>query len=87
MIDVDNKSRIVQNRKVGYIKPLDYVQGQLNPILRQTIKRIVSIDSQYRTDKRTLTTEFTCNLSEPLRDVVSLKLYSILRFPFSKYSL
>jgi hypothetical protein len=86
MIDVDNKSRIVQNRKVGYIKPLDYVQGQLNPILRQTIKRIVSIDSQYRTDKRTLTTEFTCNLSEPLRDVVSLKLYS-MQVPYTWYTI
>ena len=86
MIDVDNKSRIVQKKTVGYIKPLDYVQGQLNPILRQTIKRIVSIDSQYRTDKRTLTTEFTCNLSEPLRDVVSLKLYS-MQVPYTWYTI
>ena len=86
MIDIDNKSRIVQKKTVGYIKPLDYVQGQLNPILRQTIKRIVSIDSQYRTDKRTLTTEFTCNLSEPLRDVVSLKLYS-MQVPYTWYTI
>jgi len=86
MINVDNKSRIVQQRRVGYIKPLDYVQGQLNPILQQTIKRIISIDSQYRVDKRSLTTEFTCNLSEPLRDVVSLKLYSI-QIPFTWYTI
>tara|TARA_B110000967_G_scaffold130712_2_gene133546 strand:+ start:3692 stop:7567 length:3876 start_codon:yes stop_codon:yes gene_type:complete len=86
MVDIDNSSRIVQNRTVGYTKPLEYVSGKLNPILRQTIKRIISIDSQYRTDKRTITTEFTCNLSEPLRDVVSLKLYS-MQVPYTWYTI
>jgi len=86
MVNIDNSSRKVQERTIGYTKPLDYVSGQLNPIYRQTIKRIISIDSQYRTDKRTLTTEFTCNLSEPLRDVVSLKLYS-MQVPYTWYTI
>ena len=28
--------------------PLDYAKGTLNPLLQQTTKRIISIDSQYR---------------------------------------
>ena len=32
MVDIDNSSRIVQNRTVGYTKPLEYVSGKLNPI-------------------------------------------------------
>jgi len=86
MVDIDNSSSSIQKRTVGYTKPLDYVSGKLNPIYRQTIKRIISIDSQYRTDKRTITTEFTCNLSEPLRDVVSLKLYS-MQVPYTWYTI
>ena len=45
--------------------------------MKQTIKRVVSIDSQYRPDKNTFSTNFVVNLSEPLKDVVSLKLYSV----------
>ena len=71
---------------VGYTKEVSYAQGSLNPILKQTKKRIISIDSQYRTDKRTFPTEFTFNLSEPLRDVVSLKLYSV-QIPFTWYTI
>ena len=55
----------------------EYSKGQLNPTIKDTIKRIISIDSKYRDDKTNKSTNFTFNLSEPLRDVVSLKLYSI----------
>ena len=82
---LDNKS---QYRKdgIGFTKPIDYAQDKLNPLLQQTIKRIISIDSQYRDDKTTLSTEFTFNLSEPLKDVVSLKLYSI-QIPYTWYTI
>lgn len=67
-------------------KPLDYSKDKLNPLLKQTIKRIISIDSQYRDQKRiTPTTNFTFNLSEPLKDVVSLSLYSI-QIPYTWYT-
>ena len=33
---------------IGYTKSLEYANGKLNPLLQQTIKRIISIDSQYR---------------------------------------
>jgi hypothetical protein len=62
---------------IGFTKQLMFTPDKLNPTLNQTIKRIISVDSQYRDDKTTLSTEFTFNLSEPLRDVLSLKLYSI----------
>jgi hypothetical protein len=55
----------------------EYSKGQLNPTIKDTIKRVISIDSKYRDDKTNKSTNFTFNLSEPLRDVVSLKLYSI----------
>lgn len=67
-------------------KPLDYARDKLNPLLTQTIKRIISIDSQYRDNKlQTPTTNFTFNLSEPLKDVVSLKLYSV-QIPYNWYT-
>ena len=67
----------------------DYVKDKfgLNPLLKQTIKRIICIDSQYRDNKnKTLSTDFTFNLSEPLRDVVSLKLESI-QIPVTWYTI
>jgi hypothetical protein len=59
----------------------------LNPLLKQTITRIISVDSQYRTNKsNSLATNFTLNLSEPLRDVVSLTLESV-QMPFAWYTI
>lgn len=67
-------------------KTLTYSSDKLNPLLNQTIKRVISIDSQYRDNKlQTPTTNFTFNLSEPLKDVVSLKLYSV-QIPYSWYT-
>ena len=65
---------------------LDYVKDQLNPILKQTVKRILSIDSQYREDKSSISTDFTFNLSEILKDVLSIKLFSI-QVPYTWYTI
>ena len=68
-------------------KPVDYAKDTLNPLLKQTVRRILSIDSQYRDNRgTTFSTDFTFNLSEPLRDVVALKLYSI-GIPYSWYTI
>ncbi len=80
-----NKDNEVTKKNINYTKPLEYISGSLNPILQPTIKRVISIDSQYRSDKRTMTTEFTCNLTEPLKDVVLMKLYSI-QIPLTWYT-
>jgi hypothetical protein len=76
----------VTEKEIGYTQDLEYSKGVLNPIMQQTTKRIVSIDSQYRSDKRTMSTEFTFNLSEPLKDVISLKLYSV-QIPYTWYTI
>jgi hypothetical protein len=85
-----------QTRQIGYepqqissVQQFDYSPDklQLNPLLKQTIKRIISIDSQYRDIKTNpLTTSFSFDLSEPLRDVVSLKLYSV-QIPYTWYTI
>jgi len=75
-----------QTSNIGFIKPLDYAPDQLNPLLNQTTKRIISIDSQYRDDKTSMPTDFTFNLSSPLKDVVSLKLYSV-QIPYTWYTI
>ena len=67
-------------------KPIDYTTDYINPLLKQTIKRVISIDSQYRDNKKASSTEFTFNLSEPLKDVVSLKLYSV-QIPYTWYTI
>jgi hypothetical protein len=76
-------------KEISSVKQYDYSADklQLNPLIKQTIKRIISIDSQYR-DIRTnpLTTNFSFDLSEPLRDVVSLKLYSV-QIPYTWYTI
>jgi hypothetical protein len=67
-------------------KTQDYTGGKTNPLLQQTIKRVISIDSQYRENKQDLPTSFVFNLSETLKDVVSLKLYSI-QIPYTWYTI
>ena len=70
-------SQAKMDNVTNYTKELEHAKGNLNPLLQQTVKRVVTIDSQYRQDKRSAPTDFTLNLSEPLKDVVSMKLYSV----------
>jgi hypothetical protein len=69
-----------------FVNTLSYAKDNLNPLLQQTIKRIISIDSQYRDNQKQISTDFTFNISENLKDVVSLKLYSI-QIPFTWYTI
>ena len=73
-------------KAVALTNPLNYSKDNLNPLLNQTIKRIVSIDSQYRSSQYPYSTSFTLDLSEPLRDVVSIKLYSV-QIPYTWYTI
>ena len=72
----DSKKQEKQDTSISFTTQLPYATDKLNPLLTQTIKRTVSIDSQYRDDKTALSTDFTFNLSEVLKDVVAIKLYS-----------
>jgi hypothetical protein len=71
---------------VKLTKTLDYSKDKLNPLLKQTVRRIISIDSSYRPNQNDLATDFTFNLSDSLRDVLSLKLYSV-QIPYTWYTI
>ena len=63
-----------------------YTKGKINPLLKETVKRIITIDSQYRDARNSLSTDFTLNFNEILKDVVSLKLYAI-QIPYNWYTI
>lgn len=73
--------------------PLVIAQDSLNPTLKNVNQRLVVIDSQYRqniapfsdnTAAPSSSTDFTLDLSDPLTDTLSLKLYSY-EIPYSWY--
>ena len=87
-IPSDNKPTISTDN-VSLTRQLNYTKDKdtpVNPLLKETVTRIISIDSQYRSDKRSLSTEFTFDLSDPLKDVVSLSLYSV-QIPYTWYTI
>jgi hypothetical protein len=62
-------------------------QGVLNPNLKNITTRIINLDSQYREtilDSKETSTDYTLNLSEPLVNVLSLRLYSF-QIPYTWY--
>lgn len=63
-----------------------YSKGNINPLLKETYRRTISIDSQYREAEYTIATDFTINFSETLKDVLSLKLYAI-QIPITWYTI
>jgi len=66
---------------------IDYPKGKTNPIVRQTMFKMLSIDSQFRDDYyNTSATSFTMNLSTPITDVISMKLYSV-QIPYTWYTI
>ena len=81
-----NYGSSIKNQQIGYQKSLDYTKGSLNPIIKETIQRVISIDSQFRdVNVYPYSTDFTFNLSDTLQNVVSLKLYSV-QIPFTWYT-
>jgi hypothetical protein len=81
--DDDNVVVATDTRVVDYVKdPL-----KLNPTSQKTIFKMISIDSQYREDaQNTSATNFSLNLSEDLRNVISMKLYSV-QIPYTWYTI
>jgi hypothetical protein len=69
-----------------YTTTLEYSKGKINPILKETYRRIISIDSQYRDAEYLSATDFTLNITETLKDVVSLKLYAV-QIPVTWYTI
>jgi hypothetical protein len=88
-IDVSNNLAVAANpQNIASVKTFEYSKDnlQINPLIKETISRVISVDSSYR-DRKTYpySTDFTFDLSEPLKDVVSLKLYSV-QIPYTWYT-
>ena len=89
-IDIyDNEHVPMKRQELGvnnsYVVPV--AQDKLNPNLENITKRIVNLDSQFRQASGgidSISTDYTLDLSDPLLDVLSLKLYSI-QIPYSWY--
>jgi len=61
------------------------VKGALNPLIKNTYSTIINIDSKYRQyTGANSNTNFTLDLSEPLKNLLSLQLYSY-QIPFTWY--
>ena len=55
-----------------------YARGLVNPLQRETINTILIINSKFRNnDKQNTTTDFSILLTEPVNNVISLKLSSL----------
>ena len=66
--------------------PLFYGASKLNPLLKETQKRVLQLDSQFRNyDNYPISTDYIINLSELLHNVVSLRLHSV-SIPYTWYN-
>jgi hypothetical protein len=72
--------------KLDYTKELEFAPGKINPLLKETYTRTISIDSQYREPEYPFSTDFTVNFNETLKDVVSMKLYAV-QIPITWYTI
>jgi hypothetical protein len=64
-------------------------QDSLNPNLKNTISRFINLDSQFRQYTNGLdstSTEYTCDLSDTLKNALKMSLYSY-QIPFSWYTI
>ena len=74
-----------ENLDVLNSHPLPIAQDSLNPTLKNINQRLVVIDSQFRSAiSPSSSTDFTLDLSDPLTNTLSLKLYSY-QIPYSWY--
>lgn len=66
---------------------LNYSASQLNPLLKETQKRVLQIDSQFRNyENYPSSTDYIVNLSETLHNVVSIRLHSV-SIPYTWYNI
>jgi hypothetical protein len=64
-------------------------QDSLNPNLKNTISRFINLDSQFRqytSGVDSTSTDYTCDLSDTIKNALSLSLYSY-QIPFSWYAI
>ncbi len=87
-IDVYDNEHVPMNRQqLGVSNVVDpgVAQDTLNPNLKNITSRYINLDSQYR-QPGTASTDYTLDLSDPLTNVLSLRLYSI-QIPYTWYKI
>jgi len=72
--------------QVAFTKELQFAPGKINPLLKETYTRTISIDSQYRDQEYSTSTDFTVTFNETLKDVVKMKLYAV-QIPVTWYTI
>jgi len=67
---------------------VNVAQDTLNPNLKNSTTRFINLDSQFRqsTGSQDSSTDYTCDLSDPLTNVLSLRLYSF-QIPYTWYAI
>jgi hypothetical protein len=89
-IDVFNNQHVPMNREqlgLNNTHEIPVAQDNLNPTLKNTIFRFVNLDSQfrqYRNGYENNSSNYTLDLSDTLKDVLNIRLYSY-QIPFSWY--
>ena len=89
-IDVFGNDHVPMNREqlgVNNNFNVPVSQDSLNPNLKNTISRFVNLDSQFRaftSGSESSSTDYTLDLSDPLTNVLSIKLYSY-QIPYCWY--
>jgi hypothetical protein len=89
-IDVYDNNHVPMNREqlgVTNTVSVPVAQDTLNPNLENITSRFINLDSQFRQAAGgidTIATDYTLDLSDPLTNVISLRLYSI-QIPFTWY--
>jgi hypothetical protein len=89
-IDIYDNQHAPMNREqlgVSNNYQVPVAQDTLNPNLKNVTSRFIVIDSQFRQATGgidTISTDYTLDLSDPLTDALSLRLYSI-QIPFTWY--
>lgn len=91
-IDVYDNQHVPMNREqlgVNNNFQVNVAQDTLNPNLENTTTRFINIDSQFRQASGgidSIATDFTLDLSDPLTNVLNLRLYSI-QIPYTWYTI
>jgi len=90
-IDVyDNEHVPMKREQLGVNNNINVpiAQDTLNPNLKNITTRFINLDSQFRqgSDSNSLSTDYTLDLSDPLTNVLSLRLYSF-QIPYTWYAI
>lgn len=91
-IDVYNNQHVPMNREqlgVNNTFAVPVAQDSLNPNLENVTSRFINLDSQYRQPTggvESSSTDYTLDLSEPLNNVLSMRMYSI-QIPYAWYTI